>query len=149
VSTAGTTRAGATTRAQRAVLSALADVPAFVSAQDLHRQLRQGGQTIGLTSVYRALQALNEAGLVDVVRTPTGEATYRRCGSEQHHHHLVCRSCGAAAEVATPALERWVASIARTHGYVVDGHTLEITGTCGRCSRARALSRPGAESPGY
>ena len=125
------------TKAQRAVLTALADMSAFVSAQDLHAHLRQSGQAIGLTSVYRALQALNETGLVDVVRTPSGEATYRRCGSEQHHHHLVCRSCGTAVEVATPALERWVATVARTHGYVVDGHTLEITGTCGRCSRAR------------
>jgi Fur family ferric uptake transcriptional regulator len=127
--------AAATTKAQRAVLSALADVPAFVSAQDLHARLRQEGQTVGLTSVYRALQALSEAGLVDVVRTLTGEATYRRCGSEQHHHHLVCRSCGTAVEVATPSLERWVATVARKHGYVVDGHTLEITGTCSRCTR--------------
>lgn len=131
------TATGATTKAQRAVLAALADVPAFVSAQDLHARLRQDGPAVGLTSVYRALQALSEAGLVDVVRAPTGEATYRRCGSEQHHHHLVCRSCGAAVEVATPALERWVASVAQSHGYVVDGHTLEITGTCGRCVRAR------------
>jgi len=137
VSTDAAATAGATTKAQRAVLSALADLPSFVSAQDLHARLRQDGQTVGLTSVYRALQALSDAGLVDVVRTPSGEATYRRCDSEQHHHHLVCRTCGDAVEVATPALERWVATVARKHGYVVDGHTLEITGTCGRCAHAR------------
>jgi Fur family transcriptional regulator, ferric uptake regulator len=125
------------TRAQVAVLAALVDVPTFVSAQELHAQLRQQGQSVGLTTVYRALQVLADAGHVDVLRTPSGEATYRRCGSEQHHHHLVCRECGSAVEVEAPALERWVATIATTHGYVVDGHTLEISGTCSRCSRAR------------
>jgi Fur family ferric uptake transcriptional regulator len=119
------------------VLTALGGVTTFVSAQDLYAQLRSQGQTVGLTTVYRALQALADGGHVDVLRTSTGEATYRRCDSEQHHHHLVCRSCGNAVEVAAPALERWVASTATAHGYVVDGHTLEIIGTCRRCSGGR------------
>lgn len=125
------------TKAQSAVWSALGGVTTFVSAQDLYAQLRSQGQTVGLTTVYRALQALADAGDVDVLRTATGEVTYRRCGSEQHHHHLVCRSCGRAVEVAAPALERWVATTATAHGYVIDGHTLEITGTCRRCSGGR------------
>lgn len=122
------------TKAQRAVLAALADEPSFASAQAIHARLRSTGATIGLTSVYRALQFLTDAGQLDVLRTAAGEATYRRCDSDHHHHHLVCRSCGAAVEVEAPAIERWVADVAATHGYRVDGHTLEISGTCGRCA---------------
>lgn len=122
------------TRAQRAVLAALTDRTAFISAQDLHARLRTAGETVGLTSVYRALQGLVETGAVDVRRTDAGEATYRACGSERHHHHLVCTGCGATVEVEAPALERWVAQVADRHGYRVDDHTLEISGRCGRCA---------------
>ena len=131
-----TVRAGGATRAQRAVLAALADAPSFTSAQQIHARLRADGSTVGLTSVYRALQTLTESGDVDVLRTEAGEATYRRCGSERHHHHLICRSCGAAVEVEAPELEQWVADLATAHGYLVDGHTLEVSGTCSRCARA-------------
>src|SRR3712207_7403069 len=53
----------------------------------------------------RALQALAEDGEVDVLRGADGEAVYRRC-SPVHHHHLVCRSCGATVEVADAPVER-------------------------------------------
>jgi Fur family ferric uptake transcriptional regulator len=122
------------TRAQRAVLAALADTTAFLSAQEIHARLRTQGERVGLTSVYRALQGLSEDGRVDVLRTPSGEATYRSCGSSRHHHHLVCDRCGATVEVEAPALERWVAQVAAEHGYRTPEHTLEISGTCSRCS---------------
>jgi Fur family ferric uptake transcriptional regulator len=122
------------TRAQRAVLAALTGHDTFVSAQDLHARIRTTGGTVGLTSVYRALQSLAEAGQVDVRRTDAGEATYRACGSDRHHHHLVCTGCGATVELEAPALERWVGQVADRHGYRVDGHTLEISGRCRRCA---------------
>jgi Fur family ferric uptake transcriptional regulator len=123
-----------TTKAEAAVLAVLDTTPSFLSAQDIHARLRAGGGRVGLTSVYRALSALNDAGAVDVLRTAGGEATYRRCGSQHHHHHLVCRSCGATVEVEAPTVERWVAAVAARHGYRVDAHTLEIAGTCNLCS---------------
>jgi Fur family ferric uptake transcriptional regulator len=122
------------TRAQRAVLAALTGHDTFVSAQDLHARIRATGETVGLTSVYRALQSLAEAGQVDVRRTDAGEATYRACGSDRHHHHLVCTGCGATVEVEAPALERWVGQVADRHGYRIDGHTLEISGRCRGCA---------------
>lgn len=121
------------TRAQRAVLAALSDDSAFLSAQEIHARLRDTDAAVGLTSVYRALQALADASTVDVVRTSTGELTYRRCGSDKHHHHLVCQKCGATVEVEAPAIERWVAEVADANGYVVTSHTLEVTGTCRAC----------------
>jgi Fur family ferric uptake transcriptional regulator len=124
------------TRAQRAVLAQLTNDRAFVSAQDIHARLRRSGESVGLTSVYRALQALTDDGQLDARRTDGGEATYRRCGSDQHHHHLVCRQCGAAVEVEAPAVEKWVADLAATHRYVIDAHTLEIIGLCSRCADA-------------
>jgi Fur family transcriptional regulator, ferric uptake regulator len=123
------------TKAQRAVLRALEGHTGFLSAQDIHAGLRERGEPVGLTSVYRALQSLADDGSVDAVRTASGELTYRRCVTDAHHHHLVCSSCGATVEVEAPELEEWVARVARSHGYAVAGHTLEVSGMCRRCRR--------------
>ena len=122
------------TRQQTAVASALARCEGFTSAQALHDQLRHDGESVGLTTVYRHLQALADAGEVDVLRTDDGESVYRRCAGADHHHHLVCRSCGATVEVTGPAVEAWAAAIAAEHGYTDVTHTLEVFGTCRPCS---------------
>jgi Fur family ferric uptake transcriptional regulator len=124
---------GRATRQRAAVSAALAQVDEFRSAQELHDMLRHRGDSVGLTTVYRTLQSLADAGEVDVLRTSEGEAVYRRCSSG-HHHHLVCRSCGKAVEVEGPAVEKWADSVAAEHGYVEVDHTIEITGTCADCA---------------
>jgi Fur family transcriptional regulator, ferric uptake regulator len=120
------------TRQRRAVSAALDAVDDFRSAQDIHDLLKQRGENVGLTTVYRTLQALSDSGEVDVLRNDDGEALYRRC-SDGHHHHLVCRSCGRTVEVAGPTVERWADKVAAEHGYTDVSHTLEIFGTCGSC----------------
>ncbi|MEH1011857.1 Fur family transcriptional regulator [Micromonospora sp. CPCC 206060] len=121
------------TRQRSAVSALLAEVDGFHSAQDLHAMLRDRGERVGLTTVYRTLQGLADAGEIDVMRPPGGEHLYRRC-SEGHHHHLVCRACGRTVEVAGPTVESWAERVARQHGYVEVSHTLEIFGTCPSCA---------------
>ncbi|MCW2542773.1 MAG: transcriptional repressor [Frankiales bacterium] len=121
------------TRQQVAVAEALGRTDGFASAQALHEALRQEGKAVGLTTVYRHLQALVDAGEVDILRTDDGESVYRRCAAPDHHHHLVCRSCGATVEVTGPAVERWADAVASDHGFRDITHTLEIFGTCPRC----------------
>ena len=110
----------------------LGELEEFRTAQQLHDELRRQGNSIGLTTVYRTLQGLADAGDVDVIRTGDGEAAYRRC-STGHHHHLVCRSCGRAVEVSGPAVERWANAVAAEHGFRDVSHDLEIFGTCANC----------------
>lgn len=118
---------------QRASISALlADIGDFRSAQELHDELRKRGDTIGLTTVYRTLQAMATAGAVDTLRTDTGESLYRQC-SDHHHHHLVCRVCGSTVEVQGRQVEQWTEKIAQEHGFADVSHTVEIFGTCGDC----------------
>lgn len=131
--------AGAGVRATRqrgAVMALLDSVEEFRSAQDLHDELRRRGENIGLTTVYRTLQTLTAADLVDMVRTDTGESVYRRCAAPHHHHHLVCRECGSAVEVSGREVEAWAAEIAAAHGFVDVHHTIELFGTCGQCQQA-------------
>lgn len=120
------------TRQRRAVAAVLQSFDDFRSAQDIHDLLRRAGDNVGLSTVYRTLQALADGGEVDVLRTEEGEALYRRC-SERHHHHLVCRACGRTVEVEGPTVEAWADSIAEEHGFADVSHTLEVFGTCPSC----------------
>ena len=121
------------TRQRSAVSALLIEVDGFHSAQELFAMLRDRGEKVGLTTVYRTLQALADASEVDVMHPPGGEALYRRC-STGHHHHLVCRSCGRTVEVEGPAVEQWAARVAAEHGYVDVDHTVEILGQCPACA---------------
>jgi Fur family transcriptional regulator, ferric uptake regulator len=127
------------TRQRSAVAEVLADIDDFRSAQQLHELLRDRGQGIGLATVYRTLQSLAEAGDVDVLRTAEGESVYRRCEQRGHHHHLVCRSCGATVEIEGPGVEEWAAQVAAENGFVDIDHTIELVGTCSACA-ARSVS---------
>jgi Fur family ferric uptake transcriptional regulator len=130
--TESTVPARRSTRQRAAVNEILGELDEFRTAQQLHDQLRQQGNSIGLTTVYRTLQTLADTGDVDMIRKSDGEAAYRRC-STGHHHHLVCRSCGRAVEVSGPAVERWANAMAAEHGFRDVSHDLEIFGTCANC----------------
>ena len=120
------------TRQRRAVAACLAEFDDFRSAQEIHDLISRQGEPVSRATVYRTLATLAEAGEVDMLRNEDGEAIWRSC-SDTHHHHLVCRTCGATVEVEGPAVERWTNAIATEHGYADISHTLEIFGTCPAC----------------
>lgn len=123
---------------QRSAISALLDgLDDFRSAQEIHEELRRRGDGIGLTTVYRTLQTLADGGEVDVLRTASGESVYRRCATADHHHHLVCRHCGAAVEIEGPAVETWAQAVADQHGFTDLSHTVEIFGLCRDCGASQ------------
>ena len=121
------------TRQRRAVAAALRSSEEFRSAQEIHDALRHDGENVGLSTVYRTLQALADSGEVDTLRTDDGEALYRRC-SIGHHHHLVCRVCGRTVEVEGPAVERCAAGVTTQHGFADVSHSVEVFGTCPDCA---------------
>jgi Fur family ferric uptake transcriptional regulator len=88
-----------------------------------------------LATVYRELQSLSESEEIDSLVNPSGEAIYRLCDSTAHHHHLVCRSCGTSAEIASDEVERWAQSTARSHGFSSVVHVVELYGLCASCAR--------------
>ena len=120
------------TRQRAAVDEILSHLEEFRTAQQIHDVLRHQGDSVGLTTVYRTLQAMVDTGELDALRNDDGETAYRRCSSG-HHHHLVCRSCGRTVEVSGPAVERWASAVADEHGFREVSHDLEIFGTCRSC----------------
>ena len=121
---------------REAVTSALAEQDAFVSAQQLHSVLREGGTGIGLATVYRALADMAAGGRADSLQSAEGEALYRACTPGEHHHHLICRTCGQAEEIEAVEVEQWAKSIAAAHGYTQPEHVVDVFGVCPACTAA-------------
>ena len=121
------------TKQRAAVVESLQDHEDFRSSQEIHDQLRHAGVSVGLSTVYRTLQALAEAGEVDVIVRDDGESVYRLC-SEHHHHHLVCRQCRRTVELEAPSVEAWAHQVAAEHGFTDSSHTIEIWGLCPDCT---------------
>jgi Fur family transcriptional regulator, ferric uptake regulator len=118
------------TKQATALAAALASLPGFCSAQEIHAELRRRGENVGLTTVYRHLQVLSENGDVDTIRDPSGEILYRQCATTVHHHHLTCRTCGRSVEVEGRAVEQWAERVATDAGFTSVDHTVELFGLC-------------------
>ncbi|MFK4114949.1 Fur family transcriptional regulator [Microbacterium sp. NPDC006705] len=125
------------------VRTALSDARGFVSAQDLHASLRDDKTGIGLATVYRALATLAASGEADQLQSPDGEAIYRACSSDGHHHHLICRSCGLTVEIQATDVEEWAHRTAAANGFTQAEHIVDIFGVCAACSAARADEKRG------
>jgi Fur family ferric uptake transcriptional regulator len=127
---------------RQAVRDALDATPGFVSAQDLHAGLRDGGSPIGLATVYRALADLAVEGDADSLHSAEGESLYRACSSPGHHHHLICRNCGRTVEIEASAVEEWASVTAAAHGFTQPQHVVDIFGLCADCTqKQRSLPR--------
>jgi Fur family ferric uptake transcriptional regulator len=117
---------------KQAVLAAMVNNKEFLSAQQLYQRLVSGGQKLGLTTVYRALTELVDQGVADSLLLADGEARYRICAPE-HHHHLICNTCGKTVEFDLPGFEEQIEQIAKKQGFSGVSHQVELHGTCSRC----------------
>jgi Fur family ferric uptake transcriptional regulator len=106
---------------------------------DVHRRRLR----IGRATLFRNLDLFTELGALERLDLPNGEHAYVSCEPREHHHHVVCRSCGMSVEVADGGLQSVVADIARRSGYSIDTHRLELFGTCPACAES-AQSRESA-----
>jgi Fe2+ or Zn2+ uptake regulation protein len=92
------------------------------------------------STAYRNLAVLSQAGVVHRVSGTDEFARYEldEVVTGRHHHHLVCRSCGAVEDFAAPAgLERIVVALMRTlrddRGFSAESHRLDVLGVCESC----------------
>jgi Fur family ferric uptake transcriptional regulator len=107
----------------------------FRTAQEIHVQMRLDGETVGLTTVYRHLQIFVDEGVVHTVQLEDRQTAYRWCGTVQHHHHLVCRGCGASRQLLDGEFEARVAKATEGQGFTELSHTFEVFGVCPSCQR--------------
>ena len=127
---AGHRRGGART----AVIEALAKHDCAVTALDLEEELREREAGVGRASVYRALEQLEQLGLVQRLEVTRGTAGYERVepGGE-HHHHAICRRCGRMVPFEDPSLERAIDKVSGEISFEVTDHDVVLRGLCESC----------------
>lgn len=124
------------TRSQEQVLSVLQRLKQAVSAQDLYVELKQAQVSLGLATVYRALEALKLAGTVQVRTLPSGESLYSL--SHEDSHHLTCLRCGSSILVEECPVHALETHLNQSHQFQIFYHTLEFFGLCERCQQEDA-----------
>lgn len=118
------------------ILEHLQDVDRFLSSQEIHKQLKSQGQSLGLATVYRQLEILVEEGQLDSIVSPKGEKLFRHCGvDEDHHHHIICRKCGVTKQIEISEVEEMAELAGRKYKFSDVTHSLEIFGLCEKCSK--------------
>ncbi len=122
------------TRSQDRIFNLLKTLNRAISAQDLYIELRNRDQSMGLATVYRALEALKLEGVVQVRTLGSGESLYSSVQSDQHH--LTCLNCGESIPINECPVHKLESELQDSHQFKIYYHTLEFFGLCDRCSVA-------------
>ena len=104
-----------------------------LAADELAARVHASAPQVHLSTVYRNLESLEEAGVLRRARLGEGPASYHL--SADDHHHAVCRRCGVVIQVSADALGPVVAALAREHGFRAEPRHLTIDGVCAACAR--------------
>ena len=105
-----------------------------VSAEDVYKLLLANGEEIGLATVYRVLTQFEQAGLVVRHNFEGGHSVFE-LSSEKHHDHIVCVRCGRVEEFNDVEIERRQEEVARSLGYELTDHHLNMYGLCPICAK--------------
>ena len=111
-----------------------------LSVGDIERALRRRSVDVGKATIYRTLDLLREAGLVQEHDFGEGRKRYEPQAAQSHHEHLICTGCGRVVEFSSERLERMKSLIADEYGFRYHHHRLEIYGVCQECQRRDALA---------
>lgn len=119
------------TRQRQAVLQALQTTRSHPDAASIHKAVRQDLPSISLGTVYRTLDALVRDGVAVTIER-AGQATRYDFRRDDHHHHAVCRSCGAIFDIEVRDAPHLPPS-ALPSGFQVADVRLEVHGLCAEC----------------
>jgi Fur family ferric uptake transcriptional regulator len=121
------------TRQRILILDAVCDEGSHTTLGRIYARVRAADSTIDRSTLYRTLKLFNRLGLVVSAQPGDGEIYYE-IAHHQHHHHLVCRRCGAEAEIPHTILETVIKQVEAQYGFLVQTEHLVLTGLCQQCA---------------
>ncbi len=104
-----------------------------LSPRELYESLKRKKRKVGLTSIYRSLNLFESLGMVFKI-SKGSSIKYKSCELKNHHHHIICQSCGKVMEFECYDLTEWSKWIAESTGYKVTDHQIQFLGFCKNCS---------------
>jgi len=116
------------------ILAAIENSENHISAEEIYAQVTARYPSVNISTVYRTLELLTQLGLV--TETDLGEGRVRYHPAEKgHHHHLVCRQCGAIIDLDESLLTPLKSALLREYRFCADLKHLAILGRCVNCTR--------------
>ena len=105
-----------------------------LNPQELFQSLVKRKRRIGLTSIYRSLDLFESLGMVFKIINGSN-MKYKLCELKNHHHHIVCKTCGHVVELDFCDISKWSKKVMESTGYQVTDHQLSFYGLCKECQR--------------
>ena len=122
---------------QRAViLQILLNIDEHLNAEEVHQIVKEKypNQNIGIATVYRTLNFLEEVDLISSISFGSEGKKYEST-KKQHHDHLICTGCGKIVEFYDEEIELRQENIAIKNGFTITDHTMQIFGMCEDCKK--------------
>lgn len=106
-----------------------------LSTEEIYDLVKKDCPEIGLATVYRTLQLLEEMNLIFKLNLNDGKNRYELSHAEEdhHHHHLICTKCGRIIEVEGDLLEILEKEVEKKYGFRITNHILKFFGYCNKC----------------
>jgi Fur family ferric uptake transcriptional regulator len=124
------------TRQREEIARGFLDSAQHLSAEELYQRIHRKHPQVGLSTVYRTLKLLVQAGLAIPREFGDGITRYEPSLGGQHHDHLICIGCGTIIEFENQKIEALQKEVAEENRFTVLRHKLELYGYCERCRRA-------------
>lgn len=122
---------------RRAIIEVLIENEnAHLSSEEIYDKVRVNCPEIGLATVYRTMQLLDEINGISKLNLDDGCIRYEiniEGENNHHHHHLICKSCGAIIEVKEDLLEAIEEKVEKTYKFNIKDHDLKFYGECSDC----------------
>ena len=112
-------------RQRRMVLDLLWSEGSHLSARDIFEKLNQRGRSIGHTSVYQNLEALQSAGVIECLDRASGRLYGYR---NDPHSHITCLESGAIEDLDVELPSALLQEIEQRTGYRIESYTLQLSG---------------------
>lgn len=119
------------------ILETFLSTEEHLTSDDLHRLVHKKDPSLGLTTVYRTLKVLTEAGLAREVRFGDNKTYYEHHYNHDHHDHMICTECGKVIEFFSAAIEDLQDQMASNFGFRPTHHSLRMWGVCSDCQDAK------------
>jgi Fur family ferric uptake transcriptional regulator len=113
-----------------------------LTVEDLHRRVRDIDRTVSAATVYRTVNMLEKIGMAHRRDFGSGSASFESALNREHHDHLVCTICGRIQEFHQGRIELLQEEVARSYGFRLSHHRLELYGVCSACQREAPLAPP-------
>ncbi len=119
------------------ILETIAHMGGHRSVQEVYSEARDRLPGLNIATIYRTLETLHRAGMVDLFDAGSGPALFELRDPSTAHGHLVCSECERVLDIDSELIARLVEEVEREAGFFIDPHHLTLLGICGECAESK------------